>query len=167
MVGYSFFANNSEVAGKSRKACRDYLQKHKMSRAIGRDLDISPRHSVELARYLRGKKLGDAKDILEEIIELKRAVPYKNYTRVGHRRGKGFGPGRYPVKAARKFLKLLKDVEHTAEHDIEAVGNELLIKHLSASKSRIIQGRRPRAHGRATPHNKELVNVEIVVKRLE
>jgi len=150
MVGYSF-----------------EIDKSKMATAVGRELDISPKHAIELAHFLRGLNLEEAKNILNDVIAMRRAIPYRRFTRVGHRRGAGFGPGGYPVKTARKFLKLLNDVESNAGLHIDAMGEDLRIVHLSAYKGRIIQGRLPRAHGRASPHNKELVNVEIVVEKLE
>jgi large subunit ribosomal protein L22 len=137
------------------------------ARAIGHELRISPKHSVEICRALRGMKLEDAKQYMEDVVALKRPVPFKRYKKyVGHRRGTGFGPGRYPQRAAGEILRLLEHVEHNAEYgglDIES----LKIIHMSAYRGRVYEGRMPRAHGRATDWNTETVNIEIVVEEIE
>jgi large subunit ribosomal protein L22 len=137
------------------------------ARAIGLELRISPKHSVEICRTLRGMKLDDAKKYLEEVIELKRPIPFKRYKKyVGHRRGEKFGPGRFPTRAAKQILRLLEHVEHNAEYGGLDIDN-LLIKHMSAYRGRVYEGRKPRAHGRATEWNTESVNIEIIVEGIE
>lgn len=137
------------------------------ARAIGLELRISPKHSLEICNAIRGMKLEDAKKYLEDVAELKVAVPFKRYNKyVGHRRGKGFGPGRYPQRAAKEVLKLLESVEHNAEYgglDTENVR----IKHITAYRGRVYEGRKPRAHGRATDWNTDTVNIEIIVEEIE
>ena len=65
------------------------------ARAQAVEVDISPKHSVEICNKIRGMQLQSAKDYLSEVIELKTPVPFKKYNgKVGHRKGKGFGPGR-------------------------------------------------------------------------
>jgi len=137
------------------------------ARAIGLELRISPKHSLEICNAIRGMKLEDAKKYLEEVVELKAAVPFKRYKKyVSHRRGKGFGPGRFPQRAAKEVLRLLESVEHNAEYgglDTENVR----IKHITAYRGRVYQGRKPRAHGRATDWNTDTVNIEIIVEEIE
>ena len=75
------------------------------ARAQALEVNISPKHSVEICREIRGMELQKAKDYLQEVIELRRPIPFKRHTgKVSHRKGKGFGPGRYPQKAASKIL---------------------------------------------------------------
>jgi large subunit ribosomal protein L22 len=137
------------------------------ARAIGYELRISPKHSVEICSKLRGMKLDDAKKYLEDVIALKSPIPFKRYKKyVGHRRGSGYGPGRYPKRAAKEILRLLEHVEHNAEYgglDIE----NIRIIHMSAYRGRVFEGRMPRAHGRATAWNTESVNIEIIVEEIE
>jgi large subunit ribosomal protein L22 len=137
------------------------------ARAIGYELRISPKHSLEICNALRGLKLEAAKEYMEEVVKLKRPVPFKRYKKyVSHRRGEGFGPGRYPQRAAKEILRLLESVEHNAEYgglDTENVR----ITHMTAYRGRVFEGRKPRAHGRATEWNTETVNIEIIVEEIE
>lgn len=130
-----------------------------------RDVSISYKETVELLDMIRGKKLSDAKKLLEEVIEMKRAVPFKRFHgKVGHR--KGIGPGRYPVKAAKKILALLNSVESNAEFKGLDTEN-LWIIHAAAHKGMKIRKYMPRAFGRATPYFDQLVHVEIAVEERE
>ncbi len=84
--------------------------------------------------------------------------------KVGHRKG-GIGPGRYPVKAAMKFIKLINSAAENARHrydDIDA--NDMFITHCAAHRGRISRGWIPRAQGRATPKNHYQVNLEIFIE---
>lgn len=83
---------------------------------------------------------------------------------VGHRRG-GMGPGRYPVKAAKEFIKLLNSAAENARHrydDIEPM--DMFITHCAAHRGVIHRGWIPRARGRATPHNHYQVNIELFLE---
>lgn len=78
-----------------------------------KDVSISTKHSIEISHALRYKNTNYAKNYLGEVIVLKRAVPFRRFLRnVGHK--KGMSAGRYPQKAAKEFLRLLKSVEANA-----------------------------------------------------
>ncbi|MEM2488585.1 MAG: uL22 family ribosomal protein, partial [Thermoplasmata archaeon] len=56
------------------------------------DVNVSVKDSLEVARFLRGMKLQDAKDYLQKVIEKKAAIPFRRHLdSVSHR--KGIGPG--------------------------------------------------------------------------
>jgi large subunit ribosomal protein L22 len=137
----------------------------KTAKAIGGELRISPKWSVEICRMVRGKRLDRAKDLLEEVASMKKPVPLRRYKKgVAHRRGltKAYA-GRFPVKAATGILKVLESAEANAEYkglDTE----KLYIRHISAQRGRIIRGILPRAFGRASPHNQTTTNVEVVLE---
>ena len=80
--------------------------------------------------------------------------------------GLGFGPGRYPRRAAKEILRLLEHVEHNAEYGGLDTENVKII-HMTAYRGRVFEGRMPRAHGRATQWNTETVNIEIIVEEIE
>ena len=83
--------------------------------AIARVLNIpvSTKHSIELSRELRYKTTAYAKKYLEEVMSLRRAVPFRRFARnVGHK--PGMGSGRFPKKAAKEMLYLIKAVEANA-----------------------------------------------------
>ncbi|MCK4247363.1 MAG: 50S ribosomal protein L22 [Methanomicrobia archaeon] len=138
----------------------------KIAKTFGKNLRISPKHAREICRELREKRLSHAKKYLEEVIEMKRAVPFKRYRKkMGHKKLYKWDTGRYPVKASKRILKLLKEIESNAEYkglDLD----KLRIVHISAYKGLVIPGWIPRAYGRATPFNEYTTNIEIVVEEV-
>jgi large subunit ribosomal protein L22 len=135
------------------------------ARAIGREMPISPRHSIAICKYIRGWRLERAKDFLADVVKLKAAVPDRRYGGSGHRRGK-LGPGRYPEKAARQILKVLEGAEANAEYK-GLVTEDMVVVHIAAHRGRAWEGRFARARGRATPKIRETVNVEIILREAE
>ncbi|RLE63825.1 MAG: 50S ribosomal protein L22 [Thermoprotei archaeon] len=132
--------------------------------AAGRDLRISYKAAVEILREIRGLKVDKAEKLLEDVIEKRRPIPFRRFHgKVGHRKGEGFGPGRYPVKAAKYILKVLKEAKANAEYKGLDV-TKLWIVHAAAHKGTKIRKYKPRAFGRATPFFQQLVHVEIGVE---
>jgi large subunit ribosomal protein L22 len=134
------------------------------AKAMAYELNVSPKHCVEILRQLRGMKVVRAKTYLEHVIEMTESVPFKRFARnVGHKRHQtGWASGRYPVKASKEILKLLKHAEANAEYKGLEPEN-MSIVHATSKKGRVIQGVMPRAMGRATPWNIETVTVELVL----
>ena len=54
------------------------LDPDKTAIASGRDLRIKPKTSREICHALKGMKLEDAKQFLVDVIDKKRAVPYRS-----------------------------------------------------------------------------------------
>ncbi len=138
------------------------------SRAMGMELHISPKHAREICRTLRGMRAKLARAYLEDVIALKRAIPFKRYRRnVAHRHGLvGWDAGRYPEKAAKAVLNVLDNALANAEYKgIES--DKMRIFHAGTKKGRTIQGWMPRAMGRATPKNTETVSVEMVLTEVK
>ncbi len=134
------------------------------SKAIGRELNISPKVSVEVCREIKGMMVEDAMQYLEDVIALKRPVRYHRYNKqVGHRKGKNFGPGRYPKKVASAILDVVSHAQHNAEYKGLDSDNMKII-HVSSHRGLTVEGYMPRAHGRSTPFNHERVNVEVVLE---
>ncbi|MCQ8898061.1 MAG: 50S ribosomal protein L22 [Hadesarchaea archaeon] len=133
------------------------------ARAMGKELRISPKDAVEICREIRGMGLREAQSYLQEVAKGKRAVPFRRHAKkVAHHRGTG-GAGAYPVKAAKAILQVLKNAEANAVY--KGLNTEKLrVVHASASKGITLPGILPRAFGRATPYNKPLTNVQIVLK---
>lgn len=134
----------------------------KTSKAMGKELHISRKHAYEIARAIKGMKLDNARGFLEEVAALKRAVPYKRYTRnVPHR--KGMCTGRFPQKAAKEFLRVLKNAESSATYKGLDPDN-MKITHIETKKGHTFRGAFPRAQGRATPKMHETVSIEMVLE---
>ncbi|MFA6461617.1 MAG: 50S ribosomal protein L22 [Candidatus Woesearchaeota archaeon] len=84
-----------------------------VARASSQNIPISTKQSIEISRNLRYKNTGMAKKLLEEVIAMKRAFPYYRFVHdIGHRAG--MSTGRYPQKASKEFLRLVKNVEANA-----------------------------------------------------
>ena len=140
----------------------------KVARAKANELPCSPKHAIEIAKFIRGKNTKQAIAYLEDVVDLKKAIPYKKFNRnVAHKRGLDkWDAGRYPVKASTSYLKLLRSVEKNAEY-IGLDTEKLEIFLVSASRGRRMRGIFPRAMGRATPKMAESVNVEVFVREVE
>ncbi len=137
----------------------------KAVRAMGYEMPISFKHAMEICRELKGKKIDEAKKYLEEVIAMKRAVPFRRHKKkVAHRRGlEGWYAGRYPQKAARYILKVLKNLEANADYK-GLDKDELIITHAQAKMGRKLKRYMPRAYGRATPRFKVYTTVEFVAE---
>jgi ribosomal protein L22 len=82
------------------------------------DVPISTRHSQAICKFIKFKKIGDAIKELQQVVLLKKAVPMKG--EIPHRKGKGMMSGRYPVKATKNFIILLKSLDGNANaNDME------------------------------------------------
>jgi len=109
-----------------------------------------------------------ARDYLEDVIALKRAVPFKRYARnVAHKHGLvGADAGRFPQKAAKAVLVVLDNALANAEYK-GMESDKMRIFHAGTLKGRTIRGWMPRAMGRATPKNTETVSVEMVLSEVK
>lgn len=129
----------------------------------GREVSVSPKAMTELCRAVKGMLVKDAKRLMEDVIAMKRAIPYRRYRKeVSHRSlDAKWSAGRYPVKAAKIMLKLLEEMEANAEYkgfNLDA----LKIIHAASQRGRKIRKVIPRAHGRASPYYDTLTHVELV-----
>jgi len=136
-----------------------------MARAYGRDLPLAWKKSVELARQLRGKTVERAREYLEGVVALKQPVPMRTYRRwIAHKAGTG--PARYPVNAAKAFLKILESAVANAEFTGKEDPDTMVIRVINAHKGATTKGYRPRAYGRSSPWNQDSVNLEIVLEEV-
>jgi large subunit ribosomal protein L22 len=139
-----------------------------IARAKGNEFPTSPKHSIEIAAFIRGMKTGEAIEYLEDVVALKKPIPFKRFNRnVAHKRGlKNWDAGRYPVKASEYFLKVLRSVEKNAEYiGLDTENLEIIV--VSASRGRRMKSVFPRAMGRATPKYADSVNIEIIVREVD
>jgi large subunit ribosomal protein L22 len=140
----------------------------KTAKAMLRERHMSHKHSKEIAREIKGKTVAEAGDYLEAVIAGEQSVPFRSHnTGVGHRNDiDGWDAGRYPEKASKAFLDLLENVGANAEHQ-GFEPDPMTIDHVAAHKVGEVQGRKPRAMGRATSWNTPEVDVEMVVAESE
>lgn len=135
------------------------------AKAITKDQPISPKFAREVAGMIRGMKVEVAITALEQVIIKKRAVPLKRYNkRVSHK--KGIGPGRYPVKASKAILEVIRSAASNAEYK-GLDSSSMAISTISISRGQTIPGHMPRAQGRATQWNQETANIEVIIEEVE
>jgi large subunit ribosomal protein L22 len=132
-----------------------FEEKQGMAKAYGKSLGISTKVSIEIAGYLRGKSTKKAKQILNSVLKLEHAIPFKRFTDgVGHK--KGIASGRYPQKASQEFLKLVKQVEANAQE--KGLSDSLTIAHICAHRAS-----EPSRQGRQRSRKFKRTHVEIAV----
>ncbi len=125
------------------------------ARALGRDISISPKWAIEITKFLLGRDLDWAIDRMEKVIAKKEAIPITRFTNgAGHK--SGLGPAKYPVKASREILALLRQVKANALE--QAIGEHLKIVHFAANKASS-----PWHYGRQRRRQMKRAHVEVVV----
>ncbi len=130
-----------------------------VAKASTKNAPVSTKHCIELCRWLRYKNTSEAKKMLEEVIALKIAVPYRKFVRdIGHRAG--MSTGRFPQKAAKEMLKLVKSVEANAQGKGLDISNLKIIKILANRAPTPFTGSRHR-HGTKRTH----IEMEVMERR--
>jgi len=132
-----------------------------VARARGYELPISPKKTYEVLNAIRGLPLAKARSLLEDVTEMRRAIPFRRYNQeTAHKRG--VGPGRYPLKVARQVLKVLENAEENAEYE-GLDTDRLFVKVAASARGRVHKASMPRAHGRGTAWNEQTTHIEIVL----
>jgi ribosomal protein L22 len=105
---------------------------------------ISLKHSLAICNAIRRKKLSSAKRLIEDLIDKKKSLDGKYYT-----------------KASKKFLEMLNSVEANAKQKNLNL-EKLYIKKITANKGyRLI---RPRSRFKFRGKQAKVTNLEIVVE---
>ncbi len=128
-----------------------------IAKVVGRDLGISTKQAIQIAKFIRNRKLETAKNMLKEVIDKKRAVPFTRFNRdMGHKAK--IGPGRYPIKASKEILRLLLSVENNAQ--VKGLGTgDLYITRIIPQKGAI-----EHRHGRRYGRTMKRTHMEIIVE---
>jgi len=130
--------------------------KENMAKVVGISLPISTKFCVEICNFIRYKTTGEAKKILQDVIEGKKAIPFKIFKRdLSHK--KKIGAGRYPKKAATDIVKLLESAEANAQFKGINTSN-LRIAHINAHLAS-----RPWRYGRQRRRKAKRTHIEIIV----
>ncbi len=135
------------------------------SKAIGKEISVSPKHCREVCKMLKGMRVDKAREYLLSVADLKTPVPYTRYKMFLSPKPK-VGPGRYPRKAAKAILTVIESARSNAEYKGLDADN-MRIKNACAHRGRIQQGFMPRAYGRSTPWNEQTTNIEIILEEVE
>lgn len=127
-------------------------------------VNASYKDLVEVCGRIRGKHAEWAMDFLQKAADGKIPVLYKKFSKkIGHRRELGGKKGRYPKKAAKIVLKILKNA--IANGTARGLGEKYKI--IGASANKKTEYPRVASRGGWMRSNYELARVEIVLKALE
>lgn len=80
--------------------------------ASGLDAHLSKKHCMYICSFIKGRTIDESMQRLNEVIKFKRAIPFKG--EIPHRSQPGIMSGRYPIKASRYFISLLKGLKGNA-----------------------------------------------------
>lgn len=142
------------------KYSTELAKKDNTAKVVGRDVAISTKQSVEISSWLRGLSVERAKIMLNNVLKMKQAVPFKRFNdNMGHK--PGIGPGRYPQKSCAVILGLLEGAEANAQFKGLNV-NSLVISHICAKK-----GTTAWHYGRKGGRRAKRTNIEIVLEEVE
>ena len=123
------------------------------------NLPISTKQSVEISNFIRKKETSKAKMLLNEVLEHKKAVPFKRYNRdTGHKSG-NIASGRYPEKAIQNFLKLINTAEANAE-DKGLDSKNLIITEMKADQG-------PQQWHQGRMRRRKMKNTHLSIKVME
>lgn len=140
------------------------VDEERSAKAMGRELDVSKKDTVEVCRHVKGMPLEEAQKTLRAVADGEEPVPLKKHNSgSGHTSGvEGWDAGGFPKKASEALLDVLYNAESNAEnqgYDTE----EMVVDHIAAHKVDESEGMKPRAMGRASPWNSDLIDVEVVL----
>lgn len=140
----------------------------KSAKARGSHLRVHFKHCREVAHHIKGMQLTKAKKYLDDVLDFKRAIPFTKFTGGCGRHAQGKlvkaagDKVRWPQKATKVILDLLKNAESNAE--VKGLDNELMyISHIQANRAMKQRRRTYRAHGRIGPYMSNPAHFEIIL----
>ncbi len=110
---------------------------------------VSTKYAIAICRFIKNKRIGDAIRELEEVTKKRKSVPMKG--EYAHRKGPGkiaSGAGKYPVRASKEFIVLLKSLagnSNVADID-EPIIAEAIANNASSPMGRFGRWERKRSH---------------------
>lgn len=138
--------------------------KNNVAQVYCRSLPISAKMSMEICGAIRNMELTKAKRILQDVVDMKRALPFRKFNAdLSHK--PGMAAGRYPISTSKVFLKLLNSVEMNAGNKGLNVNN-LVINFAKADRAetRWRSGRKGRVQMKST-HVKIIVGEKTAEKK--
>lgn len=98
-----------EETKKEPKAEASKIIKKEEAVARGVNLRASVKKCMYICDYIKNKPIDDAIHDLEDVIKLKRIIPFRG--EIPHRKGKGMMSGRYPVNTCKELIPVLKGLK--------------------------------------------------------
>jgi large subunit ribosomal protein L22 len=136
-------------------------------RASGREVNVSPKAAREIAVTIKGLSITKAIDLLELVEEKKMPIAFRRHKlKVGHRRElQDFPTGSYPVRTAKAYLDVLRNLQGNSEFK-GLDPDRVRIIHAAGYAGRTQKDFVPRAFGRSSPNFHQLVHIEVVGKEV-
>ncbi|MFH1471182.1 MAG: 50S ribosomal protein L22 [Candidatus Micrarchaeota archaeon] len=133
----------------------------KFAKAQVHDVDASYKDLGAVCDAIRHKGTEQALELLEKVAEGNTPILFRKHNKhLGHRRELGGKKGRYPRKAAKLVLAVLKNAVANASH--KGLGDDLIVAHACANKQLILPRMAPK--GRSRRSNYETAKIELVVE---
>ena len=121
-----------EVQAPGKKSEKKPAIKKEFAIANGKDLPISLKHAKFICRFIKGKSIEQAMQLMAQVSTKKIYVPMNGELAC---RKKGI-KGRYPVKASLEFIRILKSLQGNANVSgllepviTEAISNKASLPH--------------------------------------
>lgn len=134
------------------------MKKENIATARCTDLVVSTKKAVEVCNCIRRKSIAKARNFLNDVLQFKKAVPYRRYNMdLPHRKGKQ-GPGRYPINTVKAVLAVLNSAVSNAE-DKGLRSEDLFVETVMANK-----GPTSWRYGRQMRRQAKRTHIEITVK---
>ena len=102
---HSHTSDNNKVKTEEKKPEKKVIKKEEAV-ARGVSLPLSKKHSMYICSFIKNKNVDTAIKELNEVLLFKRAIPFKG--EIPHRHDLGMMSGRYPIKAVKHIIQVLK-----------------------------------------------------------
>ncbi len=97
-----------EAKIEEKKEAAPKIVKKEEAVTKGNDLHASMKQCMYICRFIKNKSIDNSIKDLEEVIKLKKVVPFSG--EIPHRHGKMMS-GRYPINASKLFIPMLKTLK--------------------------------------------------------
>lgn len=143
----------------------DSFDAKKTARIMAKNLPVSLKYSVELLREMKGQRVDKMEKFLLRVVEMKDFLPLRKYNRkIGHKKGeaKSFTKsGKYPIRLAKVFLKLLGNLKANADYKGLNAENLLIVHGFASEGSRRYSGQ-PQGRISGKRRRKKACHVELI-----
>merc|ERR1712205_258735 len=137
-------------------------------KAKGSDLRVHFKNTRETAMAIKNMSLEKAKKYMEDVIDKKRAIPFRRFcggvgrTSQAAPAGSTNGQARWPKKSCEFLLGLLRNAEANAEMNDPDV-DKLFVTHIQVNRAVQQRRRTYRAHGRINPYMSSPCHIELIL----
>lgn len=138
----------------------------KSASARGSYLRVSFKNTRETAQAINGWELQKAKQYLEQVLDHKRAIPFRRFNHSIGRTGQGKEFGVTTARWPKKSVEFIQGLLVNAESNAEAKGldtSKLVISHIQVNQAPKMRRRTFRAHGSINAYQSSPSHIEIIL----